>query len=187
MADENLKEATSHTVGKLNSLNLGKGNPLLTLLLLFNTMAIGGIGFFFYQYHQKIISRPGISDIVKAELRERELAASRKEMGMGNQQEGFLFPLEGFTANLAQSDGVRRFVRLNAVLKFSKNSNEEEFKSRKPQMRDAIISILNSKKPEDILKREGKSYLKEEIKASINSFLIEGAVIDVYYVGFQVN
>ena len=37
------------------------------------------------------------------------------------------------------------------------------------------------------LKREGKEYLKEEIKSAINSFLIEGNVVEVYYVAFQIN
>jgi len=79
------------------------------------------------------------------------------------------------------------FVRLNAVLKFSSSSKSEEFEARKPQIRDTIISILNSKRPEDLLKKEGKVYLKEEIKASINSFLIDGKVVDIFYVGFQIN
>ena len=76
---------------------------------------------------------------------------------------------------------------MNAVLKFSKKSKEEEFKARKPQIRDVIISTLNSKRPEDLLKVEGKSFLKEEIKNAINTFLVDGEVIDIYYVGFQVN
>ena len=101
--------------------------------------------------------------------------------------QGILFPLDGFTANLAQGDGPRRFVRLEAVLKFSQDSNEEEFKAKKPQIRDRIISLLNSKKPEDLLKVEGKTYLKEEIKSAINSFLVDGKVLDVFYVGFQIN
>ena len=101
--------------------------------------------------------------------------------------DGILLSLDGFTANLAQDDGPRRFVRLNVVLKFSHDSEEGEFRSRRPQIRDSIISILNAKKPNDLLKREGKEYLKEEIKSSINSFLVDGKVTAIYYVGFQIN
>ena len=78
-----------------------------------------------------------------------------------------------------------RYIRLNTVLKFSKESNEQEFKARKPQIRDSIIGILNSKRPEDLLKIEGKKFLKEEFKAAINSFLVDGHVIDVFYVNFS--
>ena len=54
-------------------------------------------------------------------------------------------------------------------------------------MVDSIISILNAKKAEDLLNREGKDYLKHEIKSSINSFLSEGRLLDLYYVSFQIN
>ncbi len=162
-------------------------NPLLTILVLLNTVVTGAVGFLFYQNHQQTASRPSVSDIVKAEMQEMAMESEGAETGMAKEEDGILFPLEGFTANLAQGDGPRRFVRLSAVLKFSRSSSEEEFKSRKPQIRDAIISTLNSKRPEDLLKLEGKNYLKEEIKAAINSFLVDGAVIDVYYIGFQVN
>ena len=47
--------------------------------------------------------------------------------------------------------------------------------------------MLNAKKPEELLKREGKEYLKEEIKAAINNFMIDGHLEDIFYVGFQIN
>ncbi len=162
-------------------------NPLLTILVLLNTAVTGVLGFLFYQNYKEVASLSNISDIVEAEMRETAALVEKSDTGEGEQIDGILFPLEGFTANLAQGDGPRRFVRLSAVLKFNRDSNVEEFSSRKPQIRDAIISTLNSKRPEDLLKLEGKNYLKEEIKAAINSFLVDGAVIDVYYVSFQIN
>ena len=166
---------------------LAERNPLLTILVLLNTIVTGTLGFLFYQNYKEVASLSNVSDIVEAEMRELSLEKQSGETGEGEQVDGILFPLEGFTANLAQSDGPRRFVRLSAVLKFNRDSNVEEFSSRKPQIRDAIISTLNSKRPGDLLKLEGKNYLKEEIKAAINSFLVDGAVIDVYYVSFQIN
>lgn len=166
----------------------GGKSPLLTILVLVNTVLVGAVGYFQYSMHQSISSQPQVTDLVKAEMKkfvdEQEGGAGS---GMAKEQDGILFPLDGFTANLAQGDGPRRFVRLSAVLKFSKSSSEEEFKARKPQIRDSIISTLNSKRPEDLLKLEGKNYLKEEIKSAINSFLVDGSVIDVFYVSFQIN
>lgn len=164
----------------------GPGNPLLTILVLVNTFAVLGVAYFQYSMHQKYATQPSVTDIVKAELKKSE-DVDTESPGTVKEEDGILFPLEGFTANLAQGDGPRRFVRLNPVLKFSKSSSEEEFKARKPQIRDAIISTLNSKRPEDLLKLEGKNYLKEEIKAAINSFLVDGHVVDVFYVSFQIN
>ena len=72
-------------------------------------------------------------------------------------------------------------------MKFSKTSKEDEFRGRKAQIRDTIITLINAKRSKDILKLDGKNSLKEEIKASINTFLIDGSVIDIYYIDFQVN
>ena len=66
-------------------------------------------------------------------------------------------------------------------------SKEDEFRGRKAQIRDTIITLINAKRAKDILKLDGKNSLKEEIKASINTFLIDGSVIDIYYIDFQVN
>lgn len=109
------------------------------------------------------------------------------EFGIAKEGEGKYLVLEGFTANLAQGDGPRRFIRLNLVLKFTPDSNEEEYKNRRHQIRDTIISLLNSKRPEDLLISEGKSFLKEEMRSAINTFLIDGKILDVFYTGFQIN
>lgn len=165
-------------------------SPIVTLLLALNLAVMGAVAFLQYQSFQKTANEPSINDVIKAEMKSAMADKEKEENKDGKDHppaEGQLFPLEGFTANLAQGDGPRRFVRLNAVLKFSSDSKEAEFKARKPQIRDTIISILNAKRPEDLLKKEGKTYLKEEIKAAINSFLIDGKIDDIYYVGFQIN
>lgn len=187
MADEEVTENVE--AGGEESGGDGKssgGSPLLTLLVLVNTVMMGAVAWFQYQSHLKEASKPTLQDIVKAEM-QKAAEGTEDEAGEPREEDGILFPLETFTANLAQGDGPRRFVRLNAVLKFSKTSSEEEFKARKPQIRDAIIRTLNSKRPEELLKVEGKNYLKEEIKAAINAFMVDGHVIDVFYVGFQIN
>lgn len=166
-------------------------NPLLLVLVLVNTLVTGGIAFMQWTSHSKRTSEPDIKDIIKTEMKSQtdalEKEAKSEATGKVKEEDGLLFPLESFTANLAQTDGPRRYVRLNTVLKFKKTSSEEEFKARQPQIRDAIISILNSKRPNDLLSSEGKEFLKEEIKSAINNFLVDSTVTDVYYVGFQIN
>jgi flagellar FliL protein len=164
----------------------GGKNPLLTILVLLNTITVGVIGYFQFTLHQKQASEPSVKDVIAAEMKKVQGSTGTLE-GEAQADDGILFPLEDFTANLAQGDGPRRYLRLSAVLKFSKDSREEEFKARKPQIRDVIISTLNSKRPEDLLKVEGKNFLKEEIKAAVNAFLVDGHVSDVYYVSFQIN
>ncbi len=201
MAEENKEnEAGAAPSGK---------NPLLVILVLVNTIAVGAIGFFQFQNHKKLNSVTTAADVMKQSLEGGEHAAAEGGHGEkaggehggghgggehgaakeveGVKADGLLYPLEPFTANLAQGDGPRRFIRISLVLKFSKETKKEEVDARKPQISDTIISMLNSKKPEELLKKEGKEYLKEEVKTSINNFLVDGQVTDIYYVGFQIN
>ncbi len=180
--DEIQEEKVEKKPKKTNS-----GNPLLTLLLILNCLMIGGIGYFQYVIFKNYSTEATVKDIIDAKDKDMLDKKLKEEYGDAEIEEGILFPLESFIANLAQGDGPRRYIRLNAVLKFNKDSKEEEFKARKPQIRDAIINILNSKRAKDLLKAEGKTFLKEEIRSSINSFLVDSKVIDVYYVSFQIN
>ncbi|MCY4524375.1 MAG: flagellar basal body-associated FliL family protein [Halobacteriovoraceae bacterium] len=179
MADEN--ELGQKTGGRESS---GK-RPLESLVLLLNTIMMMVVAWFQYDIHKNFNSKVDLEDVVKADMQKGESGGALPGEAVGDI--GILFPLDSFTANLAQGDGPRRFIRLNTVLKFSGRSNEEEFKARKPQIRDAIINTLNVKRPEDILDLKGKIRLKEDLKAAINTFLIDGEVTDIYYVGFQIN
>jgi flagellar FliL protein len=184
-------------------------NPLLVILVLVNTIAVGAVGFFQFQNHKILNSVTTAADVMKQDLESGGEKAAAEGGGHGEKKaeghggghggaeakaevegvkaDGLLYPLEPFTANLAQGDGPRRFIRISLVLKFSKETKKEEVDARKPQISDTIISMLNAKKPEELLKKEGKEYLKEEVKTSINNFLVDGQITDIYYVGFQIN
>ena len=163
-------------------------SPLVALLLIINTVGLATVAFFQYQFMQMEAARPDLNELLKqanvSSTPEDGLPEDRPVETISRES---LVNLETFTVNLAQGDGPIRYVRLNAVLKLSQDSEVAEVEARKPQIRDTIIGILNSKRPEDILKRDGKLYLKEQIKSAINSFLIDGKVEDLFYVGFQIN
>ncbi|MBC7430192.1 MAG: flagellar basal body-associated FliL family protein [Bacteriovorax sp.] len=175
-------------------------NPLLVVLVLVNTLAVCAIGFFQFQNHKKLNSVTTAADVMQQQLAGEahgegggEKAAEGGEHGGGAAKEasvktdGLMYPIDPFTANLAQGEGPKRYIRISLVLKFTKETKKEEVDARKPQISDAIISMLNAKKPEELLKREGKEYLKEEIKSAINNFMIDGHLEDIFYVGFQIN
>ncbi len=185
--------------------NSGK-NPLLVILVLVNTIVVGAIGFFQFQNHKKLNALPTVVDLLNQQMASEagghgaaaggEHGEKKTEGGHGeaagghggeHAEEGILYQLEPFTANLAKGDGPSRYIRLSIVLKFNKDTKKEEVDGRKPQISDSILSLLNAKKPEDLLKAEGKNFLKEEIKNSINSFMVDGQVIDIFYVAFQIN
>ena len=165
-------------------------NPLLMILMVVNIVAMGAVAFFQWRFMEMEAKRPDLTTLLKekdapAATADGEATGEQKTTEVVKKEN--LLPLDSFTVNLAQGDGPRRYVRLDAVLKMSDDAKAPEFEARKPQIRDTIISILNTKRPDDLLKKEGKSYLKEEIKAAINSFLVDGSVEDIYYISFQIN
>jgi flagellar FliL protein len=189
--------ADDKKIPETDEVSSGSGkNPLLIVLVAVNTIAVLGIGFFQFQNHKKLNSVTTAADVMQQQLANEagsntaEGADEKTAAGAPKveaKQEGLLYPIDPFTANLAQGDGPRRYIRISLVLKFTKETKKEEVDARKPQISDTIISMLNAKKPEELLKREGKEYLKEEIKTSINNFLVDGHLEEIYYVGFQIN
>lgn len=156
--------------------------------MIVNIAAMGAVAFFQWKFMEMEAKRPDLTQLLKEQKEAAQVTeAEGEQKTTENVKKENLMPLDSFTVNLAQGEGPRRYVRLDAVLKMSDDAKAPEFEARKPQIRDAIISILNTKRAEDLLKKEGKSYLKEEIKASINSFLIDGRVEDIYYISFQIN
>ena len=163
-------------------------SPLIMLLLVINIAAMGAVAFFQWRFMEMEAKRPDLTQLLKENAgADAVVDATGEAKSAEVVKKENLLPLDSFTVNLAQGEGPRRYVRLDAVLKMSDDAKAPEFEARKPQIRDTIISILNTKRADDLLKKEGKTYLKEEIKASINSFLVDGRVEDIYYISFQIN
>lgn len=162
-------------------------SPLVLVFLVLNTVGLLLIGYFQYTNAKKQAALPSVQDVIKKEMEQHQSHEGDDELEVKHKEDGIMFPLDPFSVNLAQGDGPRRYLRLIAVLRFSTNSKKDELEARKPQIRDTIISILNAKRPEDLLKKEGKVYLKDEIKAAVNSYLIDGKLEEVFYTGFQIN
>lgn len=93
------------------------------------------------------------------------------------------FNVGEFTANLS-GPGTSHYVRLNVNLELDKVLEEEEMKKRQAQIRDKVITLLNSKRPQDLQTSDGRGFLKEEIKTAVNAFLQTGKVNGVYFSTF---
>ena len=96
------------------------------------------------------------------------------------------FSVGDFTANLA-GPASTHYVKVTVNFEMNKEADEEELKARKPQFRDKVISLLNSKQPSDVQSIEGRNSLKEEIKTVSNTFLKKGKIEGVYFSAFVVN
>lgn len=96
------------------------------------------------------------------------------------------FAVGDFTANLS-GPASSSYVKVTVNFEISADADEEEMKQRRPQFRDKVISLLNSKKAVDLQSAEGRNYLKEEIKTVANTFVKKGKVEGVYFSAFVIN
>jgi flagellar FliL protein len=96
-----------------------------------------------------------------------------------------LLPLEPFVVNV-NGDGYTRYLKLVLSLEASTPEVKQELAARAPQIRDAVIAVLTSKRLEDISDFEGKALLKEDLQKRVNDLLSGGAVQSVLFTEFVV-
>ena len=117
MAEDDAKEVGEGAPQAAPKKSPSQKNPLVAVLLVLNMISLGVVAFMQYRFFEmeskkpdlvKLLNESGIDvpDEVKAENRPTEVVTKETLIDMAT-----------FTVNLAQGDGPRRYVRLNAVLK----------------------------------------------------------------------
>ena len=108
----------------------------MAVLVLVNTVAVLGIGYYQFLLYEKMGS--------ETTIRILSIPMPKEGGRRRSKATGFFLPWTSLPSTWPKGTAPGRFVRLKIVLKFSKDSKEEEFKARKPQIRDSIINTLNS-------------------------------------------
>jgi flagellar FliL protein len=191
MASGNSDSVSDNAVQK----NSTSGGKLLVILSFLNSLITIGIFCLLYFSFQKDKKNKTVSDInlkdmeVKAsEDKEHEEQSSDKDDESDESEDddfGKMINLEQFTVNLMTSvAGIYKFVRVNVSLEVPNNDVENEVNAKIPQIRNVIIDLINSKKPSDVSSTEGREYLKEDIKNTVNSFLMSGKIKGVFFTSF---
>jgi flagellar FliL protein len=99
-----------------------------------------------------------------------------------------IYSLDDFRLNTADLDEPHYLrVKLNLAYDGENKKLAAELSQRTPQIRDIILSILNSKEKQDIETESEKEGLKEEIKKQINNILTTGVISDIYYEEFIIS
>ncbi len=139
-----------------------KGKNLILIIIIAVAVIAGGAGafFFFTKYGDK---------------------ADKKEAAKA--EEGVTFALEPFVVNLSDPAGTR-FLKLSLQLELAGPAVMEKAKTKSPQIRDAIITLLTAKTSDALISPEGKLQLKDEINIRINQILGESSVKNVYLTDF---
>ena len=98
---------------------------------------------------------------------------------------GPIFALDTFIVNLADKGG-NRYLRVTMDLELGNPELESEIEKRLPQVRDGILMILPTKRFEDISTVQGKTALRDEVLETLNGFLAQGKIINIYFKEFVV-
>ncbi len=137
-------------------------------------MAMAGAGF--YMLWQKMPGAPANSVTASKSVTEK---------GQPTKGLGPIYAINPFVINLAGSGG-KRFLRVKMDLELKNQTIFEQVHAQLPRVKDKILTILSSKKFEDINTVEGKSNLRAEIAARIDTLFSKGAVTNVYFTEFVI-
>ncbi len=93
--------------------------------------------------------------------------------------------LEPFAVNLA-GPGFSHYLRISVRLSLSQEQDKERIKDAAPQIRDALLMLLTSKKADELLTTDGKTILRGEIAKKINAAAGSQVVLAVYFKDFLI-
>ncbi len=155
-----------------------KGGKLkLIIILVVLLIILGGGGFVAY----KIFLAPK-GDQAADEVKKASAPVISNEIGE-------LYPLETFIVNMMDNEGTR-YLKVTIQLELQAGNEKAaaelklELDKRIPQLRDAILTILASKRYEEVSSAQGKLILKQEILRRVNSLLTKGQISNVYFTEF---
>jgi flagellar FliL protein len=106
---------------------------------------------------------------------------------------GSVVSMETFIVNLADPGG-NRYLRVTMDLELAGKPGDksagkaagDEITKRMPQIRDAILMILSTKRYADISTPEGKTALREEILNAVNGLLASSQISRIYFKEFVI-
>jgi len=151
----------------------GKKKLILLLLLVILLGAGGGLAYKFLVLDKKA-----------TESQEKQAKKIIEEI-KATESVGVMFDLGTFVVNLADPD-IERYLKVSVVLELKDQQVQQEAQKRLPEIKDAITTLLLTKRSSEIRTPEGIEFLKEEIAKRVNAILPLGGVKNVYFTEFIV-
>lgn len=202
MAEEKAAAPAAEAAGEKDAKSGGKPILLYALVVL-NMLVVGGVGFMVYagRKHDQANAtalEKAANGLAKKDGEakgeggaKKEGEAKEGEHGAARDEEGEEFigktiPMETFLVNLSGNRG-NKLLKVNMDLELEGGKIAEEIEKRKPQIRDIIIILLSSKTYAQLSSPEGKEYLRDEIRDTVNSFLTTGKIKRVLFTEFLFN
>lgn len=179
------------------------GKPIiLYILVLVNMLVVAGVGFMVWSGQKKAaenakaIEQVANGVVADAGAGHGDAAGGHGEGEHGGghdeaagEEEDFvgkMIPLETFLVNLSGNRGSK-VLKLNMELEVEGERIGDEIDKRKAQIRDIIIILLSSKTYAQLSSTEGKDFLRDEIRDTVNAFLTKGKIKRVHFTEFIFN
>lgn len=108
---------------------------------------------------------------------------SKAQNSAASEVSPYTYSLDEFLVNLAD-EGGRRFFKVKLYIGYTARDEKKiakELEDKKPILRDAINSVLRSKKSTDITSQKSVDDLKKEIINRINPYFQYGTVNNIYF------
>jgi len=156
---------------------------LLVIVVVLNMVVMASVVGVVYTSYKAERAKPKLQDVVQGEKDDHAKDAAKPD---AEDVVGKLVPMETFLVNLAGSRG-NKLVKINMELEVDNTKVEDEIDRRKPQIRDIIIILLSSKTYDQMTSKVGKEALRDEVKDTVNTFLVKGKIKKVYFTDFIVN
>jgi flagellar FliL protein len=121
----------------------------------------------------------------KAAVPETEAGAEAISEKAKPEEIGAVVSVDTFIVNLADPGG-NRYLRVTMDLELAGKTAGDELAKRMPQIRDAILMILSTKRYADISTTEGKTALREEIVNAANGLLASSQISRIYFKEFVI-
>ncbi len=95
---------------------------------------------------------------------------------------GISLPLDEFLVNLNGSSD--HYLKTTIALGLKKGLTEEQVKEHVPAMRDAILSVLQTKSMRELSSPKEREALKDEVRSDVNKEVAGEPVVKVYFTAF---
>jgi flagellar FliL protein len=152
-------------------------NKILVLLIgVMMLLMLGLGGGLFMMWNQ--LSALNVQRVADAGERPQQVASLDQPLGP-------IYSLNTFIVNLADKGGTR-YLRVTMDLELGNPELKDELNKRLPQVRDSLLMILPTKRYEDISTVQGKTALRDEMLKTLNNFLAQGKIINIYFKEFVV-
>ncbi|MCB1163493.1 MAG: flagellar basal body-associated FliL family protein [Candidatus Krumholzibacteriia bacterium] len=113
------------------------------------------------------------------------VADSLAALAAAEPQRGNIVLMDDVVVNLQGDDGSH-FLKVAPGLEVSDSKVEAEIAERMPELRDLIIDHLASRAVNEVVDREGREKVKQDLLDDINSRLQKGQLLNIYFSDFVV-